>query len=102
MLKLINSFRRFARQIFHRVRITKPIGSLDGIIHVPLPMIWAHIRKRGRDPALRRNRMRAGWKHFGDAGGAQPLLCHAQSCPQASATSADYNNIIFMGFKRIF
>jgi len=48
--------------------------TLDGVVHVPFPIVRTHIGKRGRDPALRRDGVRAGRKYLGDTGRAQPRL----------------------------
>src|SRR6202035_569168 len=58
-------------QVFDRVLVAEPVRTLDGVVHVPAPVVLAHVAERGRDAALRSNGVRAGRKHFGDAGGAQ-------------------------------
>ena len=76
MLELVDRGRRVAAQIFDGVLVAEPVGALDGVVHVPAPVVLAHVAERGGDAALRRDRMRAGRKHLGDAGGlAAPLRC---------------------------
>jgi len=45
--------------------------------------------------------MRAGWKHLGDAGGAQPGLAAADHGAQASTAGADHDDVIGVIFDRI-
>jgi hypothetical protein len=68
---------------------------------MPPPIIIAHIAKRGRNTALRRNRMRAGWKDFGNTRRFQTALGAAQSRPQAGPTGADNDNVKLMIGKRM-
>ena len=74
MLELIDGSRRIAAQIFDRVLVTEPVGALDGVIHVPAPVVSAHIAERCGNAALRRHRMRTGREDLRDAGGAQSSL----------------------------
>ena len=97
MLKLIDRLRRLAGQVLHRIRITQPVRPLDGVVHVPLPVIGPHVAKARRDPALRRHRMAAGRKDLGDAGRPQPLLGHPQRRPQARPPGPHDDNVIGMG-----
>ncbi len=71
MLKLIHGGRRVAAQIFDGVLIAEPVGPLHGVVHVPAPIVLAHIAQRGRDAALGRHRVRARREHLGDAGRLQ-------------------------------
>ena len=70
VLQLINCLGRLAGQIFHCIGVTQPIRALDRIIHMPLPAVWSHVTQAGSNAALRRDGVRASWKHFGHAGGA--------------------------------
>ena len=98
VFKLVHRFWGFACEVFHRIGVTQPVRALDRVIHMPLPVIGAHVGQRRRDTALRRNRVRTGRENFGHAGCFQPLLCHAKCRTQASAASPHDNDIIFMRF----
>ena len=52
MLKLIHGSRRVAAEIFDRVLVAEPVGAFDRVVHVPAPVILAHIAERRRDAAL--------------------------------------------------
>ena len=70
MFQLVNRLRRVAAQIFDGVLVAEPVGTLDGIVHVPAPVVLAHVAERGGDAALRGHRVRAGREYLGDASGA--------------------------------
>src|SRR4051794_6768391 len=69
VLKLIHGGRRIASKVFDRVLVAQPVRTLHGVVHVPAPVVLAHIAERGGDAALRRDRMRARGKDLSDAGG---------------------------------
>jgi len=78
MFKLDNGGDRLAAHIFDRILIAEPVGALDRVVHVPAPVVFAHIAERGGDAALRCNGMAARWKYFCNAGRAQSFFGHAE------------------------
>ena len=94
MLELVNRLRRVAAEIFDGVLVAEPVGALDGVVHVPLPVVLAHVAERGGDAALRRDGVRAGRKHLGDAGGLQSRLGAADDGAQARAAGADHDHVV--------
>ena len=101
MLEFVDGVRRVAAQIFDGVLIAEPVRPLDGVVHVPAPIVLAHIAERGGDAALRRHGVGAGRKHFGDAGGAQAGLAAADDRAQSGAAGADHHDIVSVIFDRI-
>ena len=101
MLELVDRFGRVAHHVFDRVLVAEPVRPLDGVVHVPAPVVLVHVAERGRDAALRRDRMRAGRKHLGDAGGAQAGFAAADHGAQAGAAGADHDDVIGVVFDRI-
>jgi hypothetical protein len=65
MLKFNDAFRRFSTHKLDRVLISQPIRALNGVVHVPMPTILAHICERGTNATLGRHGVRSGRKHFG-------------------------------------
>ena len=94
MFQLDHRGRRLAHHIFDRVLIAEPVRSLDGVVHVPRPVIGRVVAERCGDPALRRHGMRAGGEDLGDTGGLQPLLGDAHRGAQARAARADDHRIV--------
>ena len=93
MLQLENGLGRVAAEVLDGVLIAQPVRPLDGVIHVPAPVIRTHVAERGGDAALRRNRMGAGGEDLGDAGRAQARLRAADGGAKASAASAHDHHV---------
>ena len=93
MLEFIDGLGRVAAQIFDRVLVSEPVGALDGVVHVPFPIVRPHIAERRGDAALRRDRMRTRRKDFGDAGDAQTRLGAADDGAQSRAAGADDDDV---------
>ena len=75
MLELINRRGRMAAEIFNGVLVAQPVRALHRVIHVPAPVISAHVAKRSRNAALGCHRMRARRE--------TPLICRQFSIPPA-------------------
>jgi hypothetical protein len=101
MLELDNRGHRLADHIFDGVLVAQPVRPLDGVVHVPAPVILAHIAERGGDAALGRDGVAAGREDLGDDGGLQPGFDHADGRAQTGAAGADDDDIIFMLDDRI-
>ncbi len=93
MVQFVDCGRRVAAHVFDRILVAEPIGALDGVVHVPPPVVRAHVAEGGGNPALRRDRMRAGREHFRDARRAQAGLGAADARAQARAAGADHDDI---------
>ena len=78
------------------ILITKPIGSLDRIVHVVLPVIFLHIAQRRINATLSGDRMRAGWEELGDASGLETSFGKAESSAESGSTGANNNGIVVM------
>src|SRR6185369_16251169 len=98
VFELIHGGRRVAAHVFDGVLVAEPVGALDGVVHVPAPVVFAHVAERGSDAALRRNRMRAGRKDLADASRAQARLAAADHRAQARAAGADYDDVVAVVF----
>ena len=96
MLQLDDRRDRLLAHIFDGVLVAEPVGALDGVVHVPAPVVVAHVAERGRDAALGRDGVGAGREDLGDAGGAQALLGHAEGGAQARPAGADDDDIVLM------
>ena len=94
MLQLIDRRNGLAAHVFDGILIAEPIRSLHGVVHVPAPIVLAHVAECGADAALGGHSMAAGGKHLGDASGLQSGRAHPQRGPQAGAAGTDHNNII--------
>jgi hypothetical protein len=101
MLELIHGFRRMAAEVLDGVLVAEPVGALDCVVHMPAPVVGAHVTERRGDAALGCHRVRAGGKHLGDAGRAQARLGAAERRAQARAAGADDHHIVGVVGQRI-
>ncbi len=101
MLELYDRFHRIAAHVFDRVLVAEPVGALDRVVHVPAPVVLAHIAERGANAALRRDGVAAGRKDLADAGGFDPRGSHAESCAQTRSAASDDHDIVAVVLDRI-
>jgi hypothetical protein len=93
MVEFVHGGGRIAAQVFNRVLVAEPVGALNGVVHMPSPIVRPHIAERRRNAALRRDGVRTRGKHFRNACRAQAGLGAADARSQARAARADHNNI---------
>ena len=55
VLKFVHRLRRIAAQILDRILVAEPVGALDRVVHVPAPVVFAHVSECGGDAALCRH-----------------------------------------------
>ena len=96
MFQLIDRRGRLAAQIFDRVLVAQPVRPLDGVVHVPAPVVLAHVAERGRDAALRGDGVASRREYLGHAGGLQPRLGRAHRRAQSRSAGADDDHVIDM------
>ncbi len=101
VLELVDRLRRLAHHVFDRVLVAEPIGALDGVIHVPRPVVGRIVAEARRDPALRRDGVAPGREDLGDAGGLQPRLGRAHRRAQARTARAHHHDIVGVVDNRI-
>ncbi len=85
-----------------RVLVPEPVGALDRVVHVPAPIVRAHVAERGADAALRGNRVAAGRKELGDAGRGKSRLGEAQRGAQPRAARPDHDDVVGMIDELVF
>ena len=78
VFEFVDRVRRLATHELNGVLITQPVRALDGVIHVPVPVVFAHVAKRSTDAALCCNRVRARGKHFRQDRDRKPGVCKLQ------------------------
>ena len=66
VFQVIDHFGGFAAHELDGVLVAQPVRAFDGIVKMVVPVVLVHIAQRGTDTALRRHRMRAGGKYFGE------------------------------------
>jgi len=71
VLQLIDGRDGLAAHVLDGVLVAQVVRALDGVEHVPVPVVREHVGQRGIDAALRGHRVRAGREHLGHHGHAQ-------------------------------
>ncbi len=94
VLELDDRGNRLAAHVFDRVLIAEPVRTLDRVVEMEPPVVLAHVAERGRDAALRRDRMRARRKHFREARGLKPGRREAECRAQTRAAGADHDDVV--------
>ncbi len=101
MLQFVDRGGCIAAHVFDRVLVAEPVGALDGVVHMPAPVVRAHVAERGCDAALRRHRVRASREHLGDAGGPEAGFAAADDRAQSGAAGTDHDHVIAVILDRI-
>src|SRR5215472_6244493 len=101
MLKLDDRRHRILAHIFDRVLVAEPIGALDGVVHVPAPVVLAHIAECSANATLRRYRVAAGREHLRYAGGLQTAGGGAEGGTHSGTAATDDDDIISVIVDRI-
>ena len=81
MFKFIDYARRHLTHKLNRILVTEIIATLDGIEHVPMPLVGRDIGQRRIHATLCGHRMRARGEYFGNHGNAGIRLCELQCGP---------------------
>jgi hypothetical protein len=93
MFEFDDHLRRLATHVFDRVLVAEPVGALDRVVHVPVPVIFLGVAERGGDAALRRHGVRTGRKDLRQDGRLQAGFGKLNRCPQARTPSTDDHGI---------
>ena len=94
MLQLVYGVDGFACQDFRRGLIDQVVAALDGIVHMPLPVIFFLVAERGCHPSLRRSRVGTCRVYLCQHGYAGVGKLHGGH--QARTTGADDHHIEFV------
>ena len=86
--------RRFLAHELDRVLVAEPVRSLDGVVEMEAPVVFAHVAERGADATLRGDGVAARREHLGDASRMEALLRQAERGTQACATRADHDDVV--------
>ena len=93
VLELVDHLGRFAAHELDRVLVAEPVGALDGVVEVVVPVVLAHVAERGADAALRGHGVRAGREHLGEHGHVEAGARQLQRGAHAGAAGADDDDV---------
>ena len=72
----------------------EPVGALHRVVHVPAPVVLAHVAKRRTDAALGGDGVTARREDLGEAGGGQAGFGQPYRRAQPRAARADDDHIV--------
>ena len=78
------------------ILIAEPIRALDGVVHVPSPVVLGHVAQGGVHSALGGDRVGAGGKQFGYAGGFETGLRQPHGRAESGTAGADDDGVEFV------
>ena len=93
MFEFVHSGGSIAAEIFDGVLVAQPVGPLHGVVHVPAPVVHAHIPERRGDAALRGDGVRPGGKDLCHARGLEPGFGAAERRAKPRAARSHDNDI---------
>ena len=95
MLELDDRRNAVTAHVFDRVLVAEPVGALDRVVHVPAPIVLAHVAERSRDAALRRDRVRARREDLGEHRHLEAAAREFQRGAKAGAPCAHHDGVVF-------
>ncbi|MNZ52237.1 hypothetical protein D3C78_700780 [compost metagenome] len=94
VVQLVDRGRAFLTHVFDSVLVTDVVGTLDGIVHVPAPVIVRVGRSDGAgDATLGRYGVRTGRENLGDHGSLVTALCQLQRCAHAGTATTNNDGV---------
>lgn len=78
------------------VLVTQPVGTLDGIVHVPSPVVLVHVTEGGVDTTLSSDSVASGREQLGDTGSVETGLSKTEGGSQTGTTSTNDEGIVLV------
>lgn len=78
------------------VLVTQPVGTLDGVIHVPSPIILVHVAEGGVDAALGSHGVASSREQLGNAGSVEASLSKTEGSSKTGATGSNNECIVLV------
>src|SRR5690606_27731917 len=94
VLQLEHGLRTYGAHVFDGILVTDVVGTLDGVIHVPAPVVVRISRSDGTgDAALGGNGVRTGREHLGYNGSLVTTLSQLQRRAHTGTTTTDDDGV---------
>ena len=98
MFQLEHSLRAHGTHVLNRVLVTDIVGTLDGVVHVPAPVIIGVGTGDGAgNTALGRYSVGTGRKYLGDTCGIDAGFCQLKGGTHTGTAATDNNRVIRHG-----
>ena len=96
VLELDDGGRGLTGHVVNSILVTEPIRALDGIVHVPPPVVLVHVAQRGIDATLGGDGMTSGREELGNAGRVEAGLGETKGSSETRAAGADDEGIVMV------
>ena len=96
VLQLDDSSWCLSGHVVDGILVSEPVRALDGVIHVPSPVVRLHVAKGRVDASLGGDSVAAGGEELGNDGGLESLLNKTESCSEAGTSSSNDDGIVLM------
>ena len=95
VLQFEYGFRTNRTHVLDSVLVTDIVGTLDGVVHVPAPIVIRISRSDSAgDATLSRHSVRTSWENFGDDGGFMTTLSQLQCSAHTRAAATNNDGVI--------
>merc|ERR1712093_21258 len=101
VLELDDGVGRLSAHVVNSVLVAEPVGTLDGVVHMPSPVVLGHVAKSSVDTTLSGDSVGSGGEELCDAGGVEAGLCETEGGSQAGTTGADDDGIVLVVDDRV-
>lgn len=96
VLQLDDSFGRLAGHVVNGILIAQPVRALDGVVHVPLPIVILHVAQSGVDATLSGDGVRSGREQLGDHRSLESLSDQAIGRAKTGAAGSHHHCVVRM------
>jgi len=94
VLQLDNTVRGLATHVMDSILITEPVRTLDSIVHVPSPVILAHVSESSIDTTLGSDSVGTGREELGDTSSVETSLSKTEGGTETGTTGTDDESIV--------
>ncbi|CAD6563468.1 hypothetical protein LMG24235_08715 [Paraburkholderia sabiae] len=101
VFQFVDGVRRFAAHELDRVLVAEPVGALDRVVEVVVPVVFAHVAERGADAALCGDGVRTRREHLREHAHGEARARELQRGAHPGAARADDDHIELATRQRI-
>jgi len=94
VLQLDDTVGSLATHVVDSILVSEPVRSLDSIVHVPSPVILAHVSESSVDTSLGSNGVGTGGEKLGDTSSVETSLSETESSAETGTTGTDDKGIV--------
>lgn len=96
MLKLDNRGGSLTGHVMDSILVAQPVRALDGIVHVPSPVILVHVAESSVDATLGGDSVTSSGKQLRDTGSVEASLGETKGGTETSTTGTDDEGIVLV------